>query len=162
MPGLIPPRLYTGVSKTLLLINLAILVANFALALGSTETQVRVLRTTARVAFGSVPRARAPRPRTEKVRETADVRLVKYLAKLRAIRRLDGAQVAELFRCVFACRAALLEEAARLGQGKVEAGRLEGLRARLRGEAERRLEEAGIENPGFRKELATIVLSSTG
>ena len=149
-------------SKSLLLINLAILVANFAVSLGATETQVRVLRTTARVAFGSMPLARAPRSRATELRETADVRLVKYLAKLTAVRRLDGAQVAALFRCVLACRASLLKEAARLGKGEVEAERLGGLRARLRGEAEGRLKQAGVSDPALRKELATIVLSSTG
>ena len=39
--------------NTVLLLNAAILVVNFAVAMGATETQTRVLRTTARIGCGT-------------------------------------------------------------------------------------------------------------
>jgi hypothetical protein len=143
-----------------LLLNLAILVVNCALAFGATETQVKVLRSTARAAFA--PRNRpAPDPARAPARpDTA--RLLKYLGKLDPAVRLTGVQGAALCESLEACRTILHREAYRLKQRRVDAAALAGLRGRMRDATDVRLRAAGIHDPQLRSELVRIVLSATG
>lgn len=146
-------------TQAILLLNLAILVVNCALAFGATETQVKVLRSTARAAFA--PRGPDRGPVQAKARPDA-ARLLKYLGKLDPSVRLTGEQGAALWACLEACRTILQREAYRLRQRQLDPSALAGLRGRLREETDVRLRAAGIEDPRLRSELVRIVLSATG
>ncbi|MHC4956837.1 MAG: hypothetical protein ACYTGN_00580 [Planctomycetota bacterium] len=143
-----------------LLLNLAILVVNFVLAFGATETQVKVLRTTARAAFSPPVRATPDPIRSPARPDTA--RLLKYLGKLDSAVRLTGEQGAALCASLEACRTLLDREAYRLKQRRLDAAALAGLKGRMRDATDVRLRAAGIHDPQLRSELVRIVLSATG
>ena len=144
----------------MLLLNLAILVVNFIVACGASETQVRVMRTTARIAH-AMPIV--PRPVRE-LRDVPQTRLLKYLDRLPELERLTQAQVEALHESLDYCCAVLAQEGAELraldGAG-VRAG-LGGLNDRLRENVTASLRAARIEDPGLLRQLVRIVVSSTG
>ena len=147
-------------AKSVLLLNLAILLANFGVAVTTSDAQTRVLRTTARVAYSS-PAPPVPVASPAVRAEAADARLVKYLAKLNDLERLTAAQLAAVCRCVD-WSAAVFARAARRLRAERGTPRFETLMERVREEVDGRMAAAGVADGRLRSELVRIVLSSTG
>ena len=139
-----------------LILNLAILVANFALSYGANETQIRVMRTTSRTVL-SPPHPLA----TTRGHAASDARLVKYLARLPGAERLTPAQVKAVCGSLDRCRAVLATAAAKMRRQGLDPSETVGFADGLRAAVARTLEAARIED-GLRARLVQIVLSSTG
>jgi len=158
--------------RVILLLNLAVLVVNFFVSLGATETQTQVLRTTARVAF-SQPLVLPPRPRPASLppapaaREPSPMaRLVKFLARSEELDRLTAAQVDALFVAHDHCRQELEEGGGKLrgtAYGGAHARRLLGdLRARVRRNVEDTFRAAEVSDRELLARLVRVVLASAG
>ena len=158
--------------KAALLLNLAILVTGFVVALGVTESQVGVLRTTARVAYAAPPAIARPQPERVSAPTPAHAgavpraRLLKYLGRLEGLERLTSEQVVALLACHDHCRGELSEEGARLWAGALDGARvrqrLGDVEARMRRTIETRLRAAGLPEGPLLSMLVRIVVSSTG
>lgn len=158
--------------RVILLLNLAVLVVNFFVSLGATETQAHVLRTTARVAFSQplvprrvpVPETAAPPPAAPEPAPTA--RLVKFLARSEELDRLTPAQVDALYVAHDHCRQALEEGGGRLrgaAYGGARTRRLLGdLRARVRRNIEDMFRAAEVSDRELLARLVRVVLASAG
>ena len=158
--------------RVILLLNLAVLVVNFFVSLGATETQARVLRTTARVAF-SQPLVLPPRPHpapaapAPTVREPSPMaRLVKFLARSEELDRLTPAQVDALYLAHDYCRQELEAEGDKLrgaAYGGAHTRRLLGdLRARVRRNVEDTFRAAEVSDREVLARLVRVVLASAG
>ncbi|MHC4666963.1 MAG: hypothetical protein ACYTFD_01035 [Planctomycetota bacterium] len=157
--------------RVTLLLNLAVLVVNFFVALGVTETQVRVLRTTARVAYSEplVPvrpeRVPAPVP-APSAPAGGDARLVKFLGRLEELDRLSPRQVDALYRAHDRCRREFARGGVRLRAAEASGARarrfLGDLRARVRREVENTLRAAEVPEGEVLARLVRIVLASAG
>ena len=172
-------------SQLILLLNLAVLVVNFFLAWGSSESQQRVLRATARASFQAPipPRfARVPlradsgpfggppgsanATASGRVGGVPRARLVKYLYKLSALERLSARQVEALLRgLAYSCRE-FSSASDRLGEARFDGA---GARAiigqahhRIRNELESSLRGAALDDSELLGQLVRIVLSSAG
>ncbi|MHC4134915.1 MAG: hypothetical protein ACYTDU_15485 [Planctomycetota bacterium] len=159
--------------RVILLLNLAVLVVNFFVSLGATETQTRVLRTTARVAFSQplVPPMPRPRPAPMAPAPTARepspmARLVKFLARSEELDRLTPAQVDALYLAHDHCRHELEEGGVRLrgaAYGGAHTRRLLGdLRARVRRNVEDTFRAAEVSDREVLARLVRVVLASAG
>lgn len=158
--------------RVILLLNLAILVANFALALGSSESQVRVLRATSRVAHELptprivVERPAPPFPAPPAGPAPADLRLLRYLGRIPEVDRLSPDQMEAVRGCLDYCCRVLREEGcelvARAADGASLRRAADGLRERLRDNVARSLDEAAIPDERLRSTLLRVVLSSAG
>jgi hypothetical protein len=158
--------------RVILLLNLAVLVVNFFVSLGATETQTRVLRTTARVAFSQplVPPTRPPPaapPPAPIARESFPMaRLVKFLARSQELDRLTAAQVDALYDAHDYCRHELEEGGVRLrgaACGGARTRRLLGdLRARVRRNVEDTFRAAEVSDRELLARLVRVVLASAG
>jgi hypothetical protein len=158
-------------SNVVLLLNLAVLVVNFVVAVGVSESQNRTLRATARVAYASPP-ARRPAPEIPRVARAPDVgpvpraRLVKYLGKLRRIDRLSAAQIAAVHGGL-ADSVRVLDELggqlARPARDGAAARELIGSgQQRIRHRVAERLRRAALPEDDFFDQLVRIVISSAG
>jgi hypothetical protein len=156
--------------RVILLPNLAVLVVNFFVSLGATETQAQVLRTTARVAF-SQPLVLPPRPHAAPPASTARepspmARLVKFLARSEELDRLTVAQVDALFDAHEYCRHELEEGGVKLrgaAYGGARTRRLMGdLRARVRRNVEDTFRAAEVSDRELLARLVRVVLASAG
>lgn len=147
-------------AKSVLLLNLAVLVANFGVALSASDVQTRVLRTTARAAY-SQPVPALPAAPPGRTSAPADARLVKYLAKLRGLDQLTRAQLGEVCRCLDWCTTVFQRAALRIRAGR-GAPYFDALMKRVREEIDERLAAAKVADERLRAELVRIVLSSTG
>jgi len=159
-------------SSLTLLLNLAVLLVNFFVSLGVTDTQVQTLRTTARIAYGT-PRRRSPKhlvtpgpPATPPATSAPRARLVRFLARCEGPEKLDTAQMGALLD---ACDR-YAGEVERLGNRLRELGG-NGFRARgLCGELQRKLRDevastlraAAVADPALRERLVRLVLASAG
>ena len=157
--------------RVILLLNLAVLVVNFFVSLGATETQTQVLRTTARVAFSQplVPRSRPPAPLPPgpvSLDPSPTARLVKFLARSEELDRLTAAQVDALFGAHDYCRAELEEGGVKLrgaAYGGARTRRLLGdLRARVRKSVEDTFRAADVSDRELLARLVRVVLASAG
>jgi len=158
--------------RVILLLNLAVLVVNFFVSLGATETQAQVLRTTARVAFSQplvlpprpLPAPKAPAPAAREPSPTA--RLVKFLARSEELDRLTPAQVDALFLAHDYCRHELEEGGGKLRgatYGGADTRRLLGdLRARVRRNVEDSFRAAEVSDREVLARLVRVVLASAG
>ena len=183
-PARIPPTLF-------LLLNLAILLSNFAVSWGASETQTRVLRSTARL-FHGVPRpglqyagaadsaVHPPGPGTNPpageptlatgplrgVTAGTRVRLARYLVRLPELERLSPAQVGALYRGVESTARALHEVGERLGARPGDGGRVRELMLaadhRMRSELTRSLRGVAIPDGPVLDRLVRIVVASAG
>ena len=156
--------------RVILLLNLAVLVVNFFVSLGATETQAQVLRTTARVAF-SQPLVLPPRPHAAPPASTARepspmARLVKFLARSEELDRLTAAQVDALYDAHEYCRHELEEGGVKLrgaAYGGARTRRLMGdLRARVRRNVEDTFRAAEVSDRELLARLVRVVLASAG
>lgn len=143
--------------KTILLLNLTILVVHFVLALGASDSQVRLLRTTARVACSAPPPIVRPRPQEVAAPAPPRARLVKYLARLPELERLDQRQIAALRRAFERSFATLSAERA-LGRPRA-ADELVGA---VRRDVEQALRRAAVPEGELLRRLVRIVVSATG
>lgn len=145
--------------RVVLLLNLAILVSNFVVSLGATETQVRLVRTTARAAFDGPVAAPAPGARGPATR------LVKYLGRLERLADLTPRQVRALCLALDDCSDELAQggEALRRGLRGAHAQRLLGdLRARVERKVESTLRAADVADGELLARLVRIVVASAG
>jgi len=167
-------------SNLILLMNLAILVVNFVVAVGASESQNRTLRATARAAYALPPaRSVAPTPVREgrgerdepgradpAVGRVPRARLVKYLGRLRQIDRLSAGQIAALHGGLAdSCR--VLDElggqlAATAHDGVVVRDLIGSGRQRLRQRVTERLRRASVPDGELLDQLVRIVVSSAG
>jgi len=158
--------------KVILLLNLAVLVTNFFVSLGATETQARVLRTTARVAYSEPIPPRPPRaepaPAPPPPRPDAGVptvRLVKFLARVDELDRLTSSQVEALFRATRDCNATLARGGEAL-RGRADGSRARALlgdmQARVRRRVASRLRAADVPEGDLLARLVRIVVASAG
>jgi len=145
---------------SLLLLNLAVLIVNFVVAWGVSDAQVRVLRTTARVAH-AVPLAP---PRPVESPGVPRARLLKYLGRLPGLDRLTRGQVDALHESLDYCCSVLAEEGEGLRglDGAAVRASLGGLQERLRDNVAASLRAARVEDPQLLEQLVRIVVSSTG
>ena len=129
-------------NRVTLLLNLAILVVNFALACGATETQVRVLRSTARtLATPSVPRWLGPPPE----------------------RRLGAVpQVAALYRALEDCAAELTRGGRRLRVVRDDGDHARRLVERLERRIAATLKAADVPEGETLARLVRVVMASAG
>ncbi|MHC4931069.1 MAG: hypothetical protein ACYTGV_02625 [Planctomycetota bacterium] len=151
--------------KVVLLLNLAILLVNFALSWGSTEAQVRVLRTTARVAHGfpllppRVPEAVSPAG-------VPEARLLRYLGGLGDLERLTPRQIAAVYGCLDYCCRTAAEGGQWLREGALDGAaarrRIERIHERMRRGVADSLRAAEIEDHRLLGHLVRILVSSTG
>lgn len=153
--------------RVILLLNLAVLVVNFLVSLGATETQTRVLRTTARVAFSQplVPPV-SPLPGSTASRSGPTARLVKFLARAEELDRLTPAQVDALYDAHDYCRHELEqvgEELRGAAFGGARMRRLLGdLSARVRRQVEDTFRAAEVSDRELLARLVRVVLASAG
>lgn len=161
-------------SSTLLLLNVAVLAVNFALSLGATDTQAKVLRTTARLGCGApvvaVRAAPAPAPAPAPPLHPAapdapTARLVKFLARAEELDGLSPRQVEAVRQAAVGCRRALARSAAAL-RGAVDGARarraLGDVEARVRREVAAALRAARVPEGEVLARLVRIVMASAG
>lgn len=153
--------------RVILLLNLAVLVVNFIVSLGATETQARVLRTTARVAFSQplVPLPSTASAPTEP-QPTPTARLVKFLARAEELDRLTPAQVDALYDAHDYCRQELERRGVELRGGAYGGARTRRLLADLRTRVRRQIEDtfraAEVSDRELLAGLVRVVLASAG
>ncbi|MHC4338812.1 MAG: hypothetical protein ACYSX0_01180 [Planctomycetota bacterium] len=151
--------------KMVLLLNLAILLANFALSWGSTEAQVRVLRTTARVAHG-FPLLSPRSPETGSPGGVPEARLLRYLGGLSGLDRLTPRQIATVYGCLDYCCRTAEEGGQRLREGALDGAatrsHIERLQEQMRSGVKDSLRAAEIEDRRLLGHLVRILVSSTG
>jgi hypothetical protein len=157
------------VTKSVLLVNLAVLVVNFVVAWSTTDSHVCVLRTSARVAHSApllAPAAPEVRAREEEAASVPRTRLLKYLARLEEIDRLSPQQVAALCRAFEAACEGLSDPDALArvrGLGGPAASRLvAGMDDRIRRQVSETLRAADVPEGELLQKLVRIVLSSAG
>ena len=149
-------------NRVTLLLNLAILVVNFALACGATETQVRVLRSTARtLATPSVPRWLGPPPE-RRLGAVPLARFVKYLARLDRTQRLTPPQVAALYRALEDCAAELTRGGRRLRVVRDDGDHARRLVERLERRIAATLKAADVPEGETLARLVRVVMASAG
>jgi hypothetical protein len=156
-------------AKSVLLVNLAVLLANFAVAWSTTDSHVRVLRTSARVAH-SVPLAAHLAPaapaREGEAASVPRTRLLKYLARLEELDRLSPQQVAAVCRAFEAACEGLSDPDALArvrGLGGPDASRLvAGMDDRVRSQVAETLRAADVPEGELLHKLVRIVVSSAG
>jgi hypothetical protein len=154
-------------NRVTLLLNLAILVVNFALACGATETQVRVLRSTARtLATPSVPSRLGLRrlgpPPERRLGAVPLARFVKYLARLDGTQRLTPPQVAALYRALEDCAAELTRGGRRLRVVRDDGDHARRLVERLERRIAATLKAADVPEGETLARLVRVVMASAG
>ena len=151
--------------KITLWLNLAVLLVNFFVAVGATETQTQLLRTTARVVYEAPLPVAAPVPQPP-AGPPATVRLVKFLARLEELDRLTSEQVTALCVAHDACFRRLSQAGTELRSAALNGARarevLGDLRARAARDVEATLRGAAVADGELRARLVRIVLASAG
>lgn len=153
--------------RVLLLLGLAVLLTNFALTWGASDSQIRVLNSSART-LQPAPRSRAPAPHAaaDLQRAVAEGRLLRCLGRLPELEDLTRSQVAVLFRCLEDCRRALaagsLEWRARAADGASLRRRIDALHAEMRARVACALRDAALDDERLVDTLCRVVLASTG
>lgn len=150
-------------NRITLLLNLAILVVNFVLAYGATETQVRVLRTTARTALATpvVPPRLGPPPE-RRLGAVPLARFVKYLARLDRSQQLAPHQVSALYRALEDCAAELSRGGRRLRTVRDDGDRARKLVERVQRQVAATLKAADVPEGETLARLVRVVMASAG
>jgi hypothetical protein len=155
--------------RVVLLLNLAILICNFALSLGTQESQIRILRAASRVVH-EPPLERCLRTEDAGPRGYAagvpEVRLFRYVGRLPEFDRLSSRQVAAVYGSFEQCCDAAARGGAGLRRsafdGEATRRSIERLRSRLREGVAESLRAAEIDDARLLEHLVRIVLSSAG
>jgi len=152
-------------SKITLLLNVAVLVTNFVVCLGATETQVQVARAAVRTVC-AVPCAPRIPPPPAAPPPAAGARLVKCLARLDGLDRLTPAQVEALFLAHDHCRRELAAGGERLLAAAHDGARarahVEALRARVSRDVAATLKAAQVPDGELLARLVRVVMASAG
>lgn len=162
--------------RTVLLLNTVILVVNFFVSFGASESQVRVLRSTARTAYSGPVEVRVPAPGVRQSAPVPDspartplsahVRLLRYLTAVPEVRAFDDRQMAtlfELFRdcCVrFASASDRLNAASHSGRRVID--EVSQLRRGLEEHVRMRLLDSCVDDGTVAMRLARILVVSVG
>lgn len=149
-------------NRVMLLLNLAVLVVNFALTCGATETQVRVLRSTARtLATPSTLRRLGPPPE-RRLGAVPLARFVKYLARLDRRQQLTPPQVAALYRALEDCAAELTRGGRRLRVVRDDGDHARRLVERVQQRIAATLKAADVPEGETLARLVRVVMASAG
>ena len=159
-------------SNLVLLLNLAVLVVNFVVAVGVSESQNRTLRATARVAYAAppsrlpAPSMRLSKPPGSEAGPVPRARLVKYLGKLRQIDRLSAGQIAALHGGLLDSVRVLDEMGGQLARPAHDGAAVRELigsgQRRIRHRVSERLRRAALPEDELFDQLVRIVISSAG
>ena len=148
-----------------LVLNAAILLVNFAVSLGSTDTQIQIARAAVRTVAEPAPAPAPPAAPVEDPRAPA-VRLVKYLARLRGLETLSPDQIEALRLAHDYCWQELTSGGEQLRGADYDGARtrivLSELRARVSRNVEATLKAANVPEGELLARLVRIVMASAG